>query len=287
MTLPHPRSAPGVDAAGTLGEPPNPDALEERRFVRDRQQARDILAALLVPLAAFGVTDWIIAAGDMRRLAVMWAVRAVVLLALAGVWRQLGRTSTRAEFERLLFATQLVGVAISIGTHFGRGADTLMVTRFELLCVVGYYVAMPMRTLYQVIPAVSLSGVSLGMVFFWHKGVSGPQLVSHVVCFVLANALGLLLTTRRKHVDAEEEHAWRSMALSQAYLQKTIRELRALRGVVPICASCRKVRGEREAWQQLEAFVAARGDVEFSPILCPDCLAKEFGAIVVPPTTAP
>jgi len=266
--------------AALLDPSPSPDALEQRRFERDRQQARDVLAALALPLAAFGATDVLIANGDMRRLAALWTARALVLAALALVWRQLGRTNTRVAFERVLFAAQMAGVAVSIVTHVGRGADTLVVTRFELLCVVGYYLAMPMRTLFQVVPAVTLTTASLGMVVFWHRGVSGPELVSLVVSFTLANALGALLTTRRHAADAEEALAWRAMAMSQASLQKTIRELRALRGAVPICASCRKVRGAREAWQQLEAYVAERGDVEFSPILCPSCLEKEFGAVV-------
>ncbi len=194
--------------------------------------------------------------------------------------------TTRAAFERLLFAAQLAGVVVSIGTHFGRGTDTLVVTRFELLCVVGYYVAMPMRTLFQVVPALTMTVASLGLVAFWHTGVTGPEFVSHVVCFALANVLGVLLTTRRKAVEAEEERAWRDMVRARDHLQQTVAELRALRGVVPICPHCHKVRDARNAWQQLEAYVAARGDVKFSPILCPSCLVGEFGAVLSSKTVA-
>lgn len=281
MTVPRHTPAGGTQLTTALTDPsPSPDALEHRRFERDLEQARQVLAALALPLAAFGVTDALVAGSDLRLLAAMWSVRALVLVALALVWYLLGRSTTRVAFERLLFATQLAGVVISIGTHFGRGPDMLVVTRFELLCVVGYYVAMPMRTLFQVVPALTLTSVSLGLVAFWHEGVTGPELVSHVVCFALANVLGVLLTTRRKAVEAEEERAWRDLVRARNHLQQTVVELRALRGVVPICPQCRKVRGARNAWQQLEAYVASRGDVEFSPILCPPCLVGEFGAVL-------
>ena len=64
------------------------------------------------------------------------------------------------------------------------------------------------------------------------------------------------------------------------HLQETVAELRALRAIVPICPHCHKVRDARNAWQQLEAYVASRGDVEFSSILCPSCLVGEFGAVL-------
>ena len=287
MTLRRLTPARGIAPVAAAAESsPSPDALEERRFVRDREQARTVLAALAIPLAAFGVTDALFAAGDLHRLLVMWGGRAAVLLALGALWHQLGRMSKRPDFERTLFLAQLAGVAVSIATHFSRGADTLIVTRFEILCVVGYYVAIPLRARYQVVPAVTLSVVSLLLVVFWHTDVSRAELVSLVACFGLANILGMLLTRRRHATEAEEELAWRAMSMAHANLQKTVRELRALRGVVPICPGCRKVRGAREAWQQLEAFVAERGDVEFSPILCPTCLAAEFGA-VIPPSPGP
>jgi hypothetical protein len=281
MTQPRPTPARGTQRTATLTDPaPSPDALEQRRFERDREQAQQVLAALALPLAAFGITDAIVADGDLRRLGVMWSVRALVLLSLALVWYLLGRTTTRHAFERLLFAAQLAGVMVSIGTHFGRGPETLVVTRFELLCVVGYYVAVPMRTLFQVVPALTMTAVSLGLVAFWHTGVTGPELVSHAVCFTLANVLGVLLTTRRRAVQAEEERAWRALVQARDTLQQTVNELRALRSVVPICPQCHKVCDARHAWQKLEAYVAARGDVEFSPILCPTCLVGRFGAVL-------
>lgn len=256
-----------------------PEALEYHRFERDRAQALTVVAVIAIPIAAFGIIDFMVAKSDVR-LAILWSVRGATLLALGALWRVLRNAPTRARFERTLFTAQLIGVALAIASHFGRGPGTLFITRFELVSVVVYYLMIPGRTRMQAVPAVTLSVASLAMVLFWHTDVSGPELVSHVVCFALANALGLLVARHRQVTADAEETAWRALVRARDHLQQTVAELRALRGVVPICPHCHKVRDARNAWQQLEAYVAARGDVEFSSILCPSCLVGEFGAVL-------
>lgn len=256
-----------------------PEALEWHRFERDRAQALTVVAVIALPIAAFGIIDFMVARSGVR-LAVLWSVRGTTLLALGGLWSALRASPTRQRFERTLFNAQLIGVALAIASHVGRGPDALFITRFELLSVVVYYLMIPGRTRMQAVPAVTLSVASIAMVLFWHTNVSGPELVSHLVCFALANALGLLVGRHKQATAAAEAAAWRALVRARDHLQQTVAELRSLRGVVPICPHCHKVRGAKDAWQQLEAYVASRGDVEFSPILCPSCLVGEFGAVL-------
>lgn len=263
----------------------SPEALEWHRFDRDRAQALTVVAVLALPIAAFGIIDFMVAKSGVR-LAILWSVRGATLLALGALWYALRDAPTRQRFERLLFGAQLAGVALAIASHLGRGPDSLFITRFELVSVVVYYLMIPGRTRMQAVPAVTLSVASVAMLLFWHTGVSGPELVTHVVCFALANALGLLVAQHKQDTAAAEEAAWRALVRARDHLQQTVAELRALRGVVPICPQCHKVRDARNAWQQLEAYVAARGDVEFSSILCPSCLVGEFGAVLSSKTVA-
>ncbi len=255
-----------------------PEALEQRRFERDRGQAVAVLVALAIPFAAFGINDALLAGGNRLQLAIAWTLRAVAVAALALTGLRLRRAPNRASLERSLHVALMVGIVLAVGTHFGRPRESLLTTRFELLCVIGFYVALPLRTRLQMVPALTLSAVSLSLVFFWHTGVTDPDLVSLTVCFVLANVLGILIARWRHSAEAEEEAAWRAVTFAHASLQRTVRELRAVRSVVPICPSCRKVRCARDGCQHLEAFVADCGDVEFSRVLCPACLQKEFGA---------
>jgi hypothetical protein len=272
------RSSGGVEA------PALPEALAERRFERQRHQAILTIGVLAVPMTLFGINDVLYASGSWTRLSVMLGFRAAIIAGMAWVGMLLSRASTREQFERILFIAMLVGVGASLATHFSRPASVMVVARFELMTVVGYYVALPMRTRLGAIPAVIMSVMSVSLALWWHTGIDTPDLVSLVICFGLANALGILIGRQREADEAEEELAWRALTAVNANLRKTLAELRALRSVVPVCPSCRKVRGSNDGWQQLEAYVAERSDITFSAILCPDCLQREFGAVLMAPS---
>ncbi len=49
-----------------------------------------------------------------------------------------------------------------------------------------------------------------------------------------------------------------------------------LQRMIPICSICHKIRDEKEAWQQIEAYFKDNWDVDFSHSLCPDCYKKEI-----------
>lgn len=51
-------------------------------------------------------------------------------------------------------------------------------------------------------------------------------------------------------------------------------QIKTLRGIVPICASCKKVRDDQGYWSQVEAYVSEHSEARFSHGLCPDCLEK-------------
>jgi hypothetical protein len=48
-------------------------------------------------------------------------------------------------------------------------------------------------------------------------------------------------------------------------------QLRQLRGIIPICSYCKKIRDDDESWQQLETYISAHSDAMFSHGICPTC----------------
>ncbi len=49
-----------------------------------------------------------------------------------------------------------------------------------------------------------------------------------------------------------------------------------LQRLIPICSICHKIRDEKEAWSQIEAYFKDNWDVDFSHSLCPECYKKEM-----------
>ena len=60
-------------------------------------------------------------------------------------------------------------------------------------------------------------------------------------------------------------------------LLRARREISELRGIIPICSSCKKVRDDDGFWQLVEQYVETRTDASFSHSLCPDCADKLYG----------
>ena len=51
-------------------------------------------------------------------------------------------------------------------------------------------------------------------------------------------------------------------------------KLKTISGILPICASCKKIRDEKNSWEVLELYIEKRSKAEFSHGICPDCYKK-------------
>jgi PAS domain S-box-containing protein len=75
--------------------------------------------------------------------------------------------------------------------------------------------------------------------------------------------------TERKKIEDE-----RTKMIEQ--LNDTLSKVRTLSGLLPICASCKKIRDDHGYWQKLETFVHEHSNAEFSHSICPDCMEKLY-----------
>lgn len=64
-----------------------------------------------------------------------------------------------------------------------------------------------------------------------------------------------------------------------------ISEFMELRGIVPICAQCKKIRQDENYWQSVEHYVGRYMDLSFSHSYCPACKQDILGAIDATPVT--
>jgi hypothetical protein len=55
------------------------------------------------------------------------------------------------------------------------------------------------------------------------------------------------------------------------------RQVRALSGLLPICAFCKRIRIAEGRWQQIESYVASHSEADFTHTYCPDCTTKHYG----------
>ncbi len=60
-------------------------------------------------------------------------------------------------------------------------------------------------------------------------------------------------------------------------LQKALSEVNQLKGLIPICASCKKIRDDKGYWNQIESYVEKHSEASFSHGVCPDCADQLYG----------
>jgi len=78
-----------------------------------------------------------------------------------------------------------------------------------------------------------------------------------------------------ERVEAEKEELIKE-------LQQALAEIKTLKGIVPICASCKKIRDDKGFWNQLEAYIRDHSEAEFSHSICPECARKLYPDINFP-----
>jgi PAS domain S-box-containing protein len=57
-------------------------------------------------------------------------------------------------------------------------------------------------------------------------------------------------------------------------LTESLKHIKTLNGLLPICASCKRIRDDQGYWQQVETYIAEHTDADFTHGMCPDCLQK-------------
>lgn len=59
-------------------------------------------------------------------------------------------------------------------------------------------------------------------------------------------------------------------------LQEALNNIKILKGMLPICANCKKIRDDDGYWQQIETYISKYSDTKFSHGICPSCVKKLY-----------
>ena len=87
-----------------------------------------------------------------------------------------------------------------------------------------------------------------------------------------------LLVALARHNDLKAlEEVNKELEIKTVELKKALDELKTLRGIIPICSNCKKIRDDKGYWNILESFIEKHSDALFSHSVCPDCMKELYG----------
>ena len=88
---------------------------------------------------------------------------------------------------------------------------------------------------------------------------------------VLAMAYALLSTFVDLHMAAE-----RAKSTLEERVEEALADIKTLRGLIPICASCKRIRDDQGFWSQLEVYISEHSGATFSHCICPECIRQLY-----------
>ena len=71
-------------------------------------------------------------------------------------------------------------------------------------------------------------------------------------------------------------HVVVKVATEQNGLQDSLAQIKQLKGFIPICAHCKKIRNDEGFWQKVEVYIEHHSDATFSHGVCPECIEKYY-----------
>jgi len=109
----------------------------------------------------------------------------------------------------------------------------------------------------------------------------GPTLVAATSLEMVLIALFLffmIVQHRRAHeLLLDRQLADQNQRTLVRELQTALAEVRTLQGILPICASCKRIHSDGGTWEAVESYVRTHTNAEFTHGLCPDCAKRDWG----------
>jgi hypothetical protein len=77
--------------------------------------------------------------------------------------------------------------------------------------------------------------------------------------------------------EADNLNYTRTLISEKEKTEKALEEIKQLKGLLPICSQCKKIRDDGGYWNQIEQYIELHSDAHFSHSLCPNCVEALYG----------
>lgn len=90
-----------------------------------------------------------------------------------------------------------------------------------------------------------------------------------------------ILNAVQKHKLQQQIEKQRQELVQKVHdLEEALAHVKQLQGLLPICMYCKKIRTDRDTWQQIEEYIVEHSDAMFSHSICQECMEKNHPGIV-------
>jgi hypothetical protein len=175
-------------------------------------------------------------------------------------------------------------LAISIGWFFNNGIHgSIPYFYFILVCYSGIFFKNPFKHL---IPLIIIT-VSLFIIIEFFNPESVVKYTSKIHSFLdigisiilclLVNGISIHIIFKKYDIERKLNKKMLDQAiLDKELIEKSMNEIQVLRGFLPICSHCKKIRDDKGDWKQLEKYIQDNSEAKFSHSMCPECAVANY-----------
>ena len=250
---------------------------DEIRLESERRLAISTVAIILGLDLAVMILDLRSAGPGLTSVPPVVAIRLFGVVLAAIVTGVLGAVRTRRALELTIFCAALAVVAIVVAIRTLSAGNDLHAFAFDLVYIATLFVALPTRPALQLVPVGLVCAAAAVRIFDPAKPMDAGDRVYFAIIYLAAVTIGYLATVRRHALGRDLSAARKAEIEAAKAAERANRELQTLRGIIPICSHCHRVRIEDgRLWEAVDMYVSRRTDAAFSHGVCPDCLVEHY-----------
>jgi hypothetical protein len=224
-----------------------------------------VLVNLAIPLAAVLYLDGMrrfLALSDLSRS--WYAIPAISAMASIFTFYLFDSGAWRALFTSLSFSVPHVLTSVFVFKDYPK-------TKSIFYLIIGAEMALAsLIFIARAVWSFTIPDFQLMMV----SPVESGFFISLMVLQIVITVSFIMLNTERFEMDLISAES--ALKVNVRQLEKALTEVKTLRGMLPICASCKKIRDDHGEWVQMEVFVRDRTEADFSHGICPECVKKLY-----------
>jgi hypothetical protein len=255
--------------------PEVPEAAYRSRYLR----ADALRASVGISVVVFSILVFLFR--DYQFLGLSGGFYALLVLRLlfavysAGMLVYLKKVENYRTYDRVVAIWMFIALSVNLIINHTRPPDYYLFVVMDAVYLSLIYIMLPIKLRSQVIAGFYFAVGDI-LILAITKDVSvRPALFTIIFSLVLANGLGIAVRQIIAHYRRDD-------FLSVERAEKALAEVKTLRGFIPICSSCKKIRDDKGYWQAVEQYVKEHSEAEFTHGICPDCMKKLYGEEMVP-----
>ena len=269
------RNVDTVDGWGRFRSAELESQYRQQQAAYDAFQSKVFLIIVVLASLALALTDYRLfgfSALFWRLIAVRLGFAFISLITIVVLQRRL----LPQQLHRIVLTWSLLLVIVNIAIASTRPPNYLIQAILNASTVLMCYFLLPLPLMLQFIPSILMSIGNVALIAWLNTPADQLTGTAVMVAFVVVNFLG--------GITARQIHYWKRQQFVvllrqtelRASLEHALAEIKTLRGILPICSHCKRVRDDTGYWQQVEIYVRDRTYAEFSHAICPACLQTHY-----------